>query len=201
MRAPSTVSASELVIFAYAAFSRRYPSLARRRYHRVLRASTGTIASNGTSTQTPTSRVAVTVNITVTNATIVSGTANRTVRDSASTSREVRDSRSPVPARSTVPIGSASALSTNSSRNSASTCSPSANDRYRAQRVSSVCTMMKTAITRITWLTLAAVVPCWTSSTSPPISRGAASPETAARACSPIVMISARGCRRASRRA
>ena len=44
----------------------------------------------------------------MTSAIIVSGSANRTDQPSASTSREVRVSRSPVPALSTVPIGSAS---------------------------------------------------------------------------------------------
>jgi hypothetical protein len=145
--------------------------------------------------------VAATVKSTVTNATMVSGTANRTVRDRASTSREVRDSRSPVPARSTVPMGSARALSTNSSRNSASTCSPSAKDLYRAQRVSSDCTTMKTAMAIMIRLIAPAVVPCWTFSTRVPIRRGATSPDTAATACSPSVVNSSRGWRRASRRA
>ena len=66
--------------------------------------------------------------IVVTIAIIVSGSAKRTDQPSASTSRDVRVSRSPVPARSTVPIGSASDCLTKSSRSSASTFSPNANE-------------------------------------------------------------------------
>ena len=57
-----------------------------------------------------------------------SGSAQRTDQPSCSTSREVRVSRSPEPADSTVPTGSAREFSTKSSRSSASTCSPSTKD-------------------------------------------------------------------------
>ncbi len=62
------------------------------------------------------------------NATTVSGTAKRTVRAIVSTSPVVRDTRSPVPARSTVDSGSASTRCMKVSRSSAKTPSPMTND-------------------------------------------------------------------------
>ena len=76
----------------------------------------------------PTSRrcsAAAKVTTAVTTAIIHSGSAQRTDQPSCSTSRQVRVSRSPEPADSTTPTGSARVLSTKSSRSSASTCSPS----------------------------------------------------------------------------
>ena len=68
----------------------------------------------------------------VTTAIVHSGSAQRTDHPSWSTSRLVRVRRSPEPADSTVPTGSARALLTKSSRSRASTCSPSAWLRNRA---------------------------------------------------------------------
>ena len=86
---------------------------------------TGPASSIGSMSSGLTSTSAPMVMRNVTPAISVSGTACRTVRDNESTSREVRVIRSPAPARSTVDSGSASTWSTNSSRSSASTLSPS----------------------------------------------------------------------------
>ena len=66
----------------------------------------------------------------------VSGMAKRTVRARASTSAVVRDTRSPVPARSTVESGSASTRCMKSSRSSANIFSERTNDARRAKNVS-----------------------------------------------------------------
>ena len=65
-----------------------------------------------------TQTAAATVSTVVTAAISVSGTAKRIVRASASTSAVVRETRSPVPARSTVESGSASTRRMKSSRSS-----------------------------------------------------------------------------------
>ena len=59
-------------------------------------------------------------------ATVISGAAWRTAYDSRSMSVVDRVTRSPVPARSTVPSGRCAEFSRKSSRSSASTVSPSA---------------------------------------------------------------------------
>ena len=79
----------------------------------------------GSSTHHPTLTAATNVTTAVMTAIVHSGSAQRTDQPSWSTSRLVRVSRSPEPADSTTPTGSASALPTKSSRSSASTCSPS----------------------------------------------------------------------------
>ena len=143
-------------------------------------------SGSGSASSGPTSTSAPTVSTPVTIAISVSGTANRTLSDSASTSREVRVSRSPVPARSTVDSGMASTRSTNSSRSSASTCSPSrAEARYgephqhrlRRPRTRRWPSAIRSTVHR--------AVPCWIASTRSPSSRGAARPATAASACRP----------------
>lgn len=87
--------------------------------------SIGTATSAGSATSGPFSSSAPTVNPPTTMATRVSGIAYRADVLSVSTSRDARVTRSPVPARSTVDSGSARTRSTNSSRSSASTRSPS----------------------------------------------------------------------------
>ncbi len=77
----------------------------------------------------------------------VSGTAKRIVRASASTSAVVRETRSPVPARSTVERGSASTRRMKSSRSSAKIRSESTNDVRRANQVRIVCAIRKAAST------------------------------------------------------
>ena len=129
----------------------------------------------------------------------ISGTANRTLCDSASTSREVRVSRSPVPARSTVDSGMASTRSTKSSRSSASTRSPSRAEASMANRTSTACTTTNAGDRqRRSGRPRRSCVPCWIASTRSPSSHGAASPATAASTCRPSATASARGWRRNS---
>ena len=108
-----------------------------------------------------------------------------TVRASESTSAVVRETRSPVPARSTVESGSASTRRMKSSRRRAKIRSARTNDWRRANHVSTVWattnTASKTAI-RSTWRWSC---PRSTSSTRPPSRGGPASPATAASACRP----------------
>ncbi len=145
MRAPSTVSVRVALRAEYDALSRRYPAFARRRYHRSPATSGGRPSRHGSTTHQPTLIAATKVTTAVTTAIVHSGSAQRTDQPSWSTSRLVRVSRSPEPADSTVPTGSASALPTKSSRSRASTCSPSAWLRYRAYLVSTVCRTRKPA--------------------------------------------------------
>ncbi len=198
VRAPSTVSASPSVTWLYAAFSRRYPAEARRRYQRPPAHSTGIANRHGRPSSGPVSSSAPIAKQPVTEAIRISGTANRTLVESAATSREVRVSRSPAPARSTVDSGRASVRRTNSSRSSASTCSPRRAEAKLATRTSTACTRMKPAINRITVSTRVRVVPRWIDSTRSPISRGLTRPATAASACRPSASPSVRGCRRSS---
>ncbi len=71
----------------------------------------GAPASRGSAISGAVKNAATTVRATVSEATSTSGTANRTVRASASTSPVLRVTRSPVPARSTVDSGSESTFS------------------------------------------------------------------------------------------
>ncbi len=71
----------------------------------------GAPPSSGSASSGPVRKAASTVSTTVMDATRTSGTANRTVRDSASTSPVLRVTRSPVPARSTVDSGRDSTFS------------------------------------------------------------------------------------------
>ena len=105
----------------------------------------GTASSTGSATFQPAAKVATVVSTVATVATSTDGTANRTVCDSASTSRVVRVTRSPVPARSTVDSGSATTRSMNCSRSWANTVSPSTNDCRRAKYISTVCTTIAAA--------------------------------------------------------
>ena len=81
---------------------------------------------------------AVMVSTAVTRAISVSGIAKRIVRARASMSAVVRETRSPLPARSTVESGSASTRAMKSSRRRAKTSSESTNEARRANQVSSV---------------------------------------------------------------
>ena len=102
------------------------------RYHRVPTKSSGTPARQGSAATGLTQMAAATVSTVVTAAISVSGTAKRTVRASASTSAVVRETRSPVPARSTVESGRASTRRMKSSRSSANILSRE--DERRAPR-------------------------------------------------------------------
>ena len=82
-----------------------------------------------------TQTAAATTRSAVTHAIDVSGIANRIVRASASTSAVVRETRSPIPARSTVESGSASTRRMKSSRSSANIRSESTKDERRAKKV------------------------------------------------------------------
>jgi hypothetical protein len=154
--------------------------------------------SIGSRTHQPTKTAATIVSTAVSRAIVHSGSAHRTDQPSWSTSREVRVSRSPLPADSTTPTGSASELSTKSSRRSARISSPSTDERNRALRVNSVCTTTAPAMTAASRLTWPTVVPACTSSTIAPTSRGATSPARAAAVCRTRAMTSGRRCRRAS---
>jgi hypothetical protein len=77
----------------------------------------------------------------------VSGTAKRTVRASESTSAVVLETRSPVPARSTVESGSARTRRMKSSRSSAKTFSERRNEARRAKKVRTVWASTKHART------------------------------------------------------
>ncbi len=92
-----------------------------------------------------TQTAAATTRSAVTQAIDVSGIANRIVRASASTSAVVRETRSPIPARSTVESGSASTRRMKSSRSSANIRSESTNEERRAKKVRIVCATRKTA--------------------------------------------------------
>ena len=98
--------------------------MARARYQRRPITSGGTPSRQGSATHQPTEMAAANVSTAVTTAIVHSGSAQRTDQPSWSTSREVRVSRSPEPADSTVPTGSARVFATKSSRSSARTCSP-----------------------------------------------------------------------------
>ena len=148
-------------------------------------------------THQPTLIAATNVTTAVTTAMVHSGSAQRTDQPSWSTSRLVRVSRSPEPADSTTPTGSASALATKSSRSSASTFSPRTWLASRAYRVRTVCRTRKPASARMTLSTYDVVVPVSTASTRSPSSRGAARAATAARTCRDSAVHSSRGLRRA----
>ena len=131
-----------------------------------------------------TQTAAATVSTVVTAAISVSGTAKRIVRASASTSAVVRETRSPVPARSTVESGSASTRRMKSSRSSANICSESTNEARRAKKVRIVCASRQPASRSTSRSTYDRVVPSSTDSTSRPRSAGPARPAVAAAACS-----------------
>ena len=109
-----------------------------------------------------TQTAAATVRTVVTAAISVSGIAKRIVRARESTSAVVRETRSPVPARSTVESGRASTRRMKSSRNSAKICSERTNEARRASHVRTVCASRKAASTRTSLSTYSRVVPCWT---------------------------------------
>ena len=148
----------------------------------------------------PTTTIAPAMKTGVTNAMRISGTAKRTLCDSASTSREVRVSRSPVPARSTVDSGMARTRSTKSSRSSASTRSPSLAEASLANRISTACATTNPAMRQGDPVHRGrgrCRPGC--RSTRRPSSHGRPRPATAARACSPSAMASSRGWRRSRR--
>ena len=83
----------------------------------------------------------------------------------------VRETRSPVPARSTAESGSASTWRMKSSRRSREDLlAESTNEERRANQVSIVWAITNPTSTAITRSTCAAVVPSWTAWTSPPSS-------------------------------
>ena len=141
---------------------------------------------------------ATTVSTVVTAAIIVSGIAKRTVRASESTSAVVRETRSPVPARSTVESGNARTRLMKSSRSRANTCSERTKDARRANHVSTVCASTNPASSATTRSMWDVVVPSSTAWTSSPSRRGPASPATAASPCSPSTTMSGRRCCRKS---
>ena len=109
----------------------------------------GTPTSSGPATQRPTNSAATTVSTAVMSAISHSGSAQRTDQPSCSTSREVRVSRSPVPADSTVPIGQRQGVARRSPR--AARPAPPRRTRTsgtRAARVSSVCATSAAAMTQ-----------------------------------------------------
>ena len=201
MRPPSTVSLTVPARVAYDARSQRYPAGARFRYQRVLKKSSGTPTRAGRAASGLTQIAAATVSTVVIAAISVSGTAKRTVRASESTSAVVRETRSPVPARSTVESGSASTRRMKSSRSSAKTFSESTNEARRANQVRIVSTMRKIASRPMISSTCFVVVPSCTDWTSAPRNAGPARPAVAAAACRPIMPSSGRRLRRPSRRA
>ena len=99
---------------------------------------TGSAAIGLTQIAAPTTRSAVTQAIDV------SGMANLIVRASASTSAVVRETRSPIPARSTVDRGSARTRRMKSSRSSANIRSERTNEARRAKNVRIVWATRKT---------------------------------------------------------
>ena len=131
----------------------------------------------------PVRNAATQVITTVTTATKIDGIPNRATCDNASTSLVVRETRSPVPARSTVDSGSETTRSMNCSRSSAKRSSPIRNDDRRANHVSTVWATTATARPTARRSTVSSA-PCWvTVSTSRPTIRGAASAAAAANAC------------------
>ena len=139
MRPPSTVSPTVPVIVAYAARSQRYPAGARRRYQRIPIRIAGSPTMQESAATGLTTTAATTVSSTVTAEISVSGIAKRTVRASVSTSAVVRETRSPVPARSTTESGSASTWRMKFSRSWAKTVSERTNAARRANQVRTVC--------------------------------------------------------------
>ncbi len=131
---------------------------------------TGSAAIGLTQTAAPTTRSAVT------HAIDVSGIANRIVRASASTSAVVRETRSPIPARSTVESGSARTRRMKSSRSSANICSERTNEARRAKNVRIVCATRKTARITTTRSIWAVSIPVWSPCTSEPRSGGPTRP-------------------------
>ena len=176
---------------------------ARCRYHRVDSTRIGTAASEHSASSGDTRNVATSVSTVVTAATIVSGTANRTVRASASTSLVVAGQQvagaGPLDGRT---AAARSARSRKSSRRSASTCSPSTNDVDRGppgqHRLRD---HERRPAARRPGRRASVVVPSCTDWTRAPSSRGPASPATAASACSTSIRVSVRGCRRDQRSA
>ena len=137
----------------------------------------GSAAIGLTQTAAPTTRSAVT------HAIDVSGIANRIVRASASTSAVVRETRSPIPARSTVESGRASTRRMKSSRSSANIRSERTNEARRAKNVRIVCATRKTARIATTRSISAVSMLVWSPCTSEPRSGGPTRPVAAARAC------------------
>jgi hypothetical protein len=184
VRAPSTVSVMVPLSTAYAADSRMYAGVARRRYHRTMTTMVGTPTNSATDTSGSITRHAATVSVIVTTATITRGTPNRTACCSLLTSLVVRVTRSPVPARSTVDSGNDVTVSRNSSRSSAKTFSPNRMDARCAYRMSPVCVTTAARPTATAVLMYRASVPRVTASTMRPSSSGPARPAIAASVCS-----------------
>ena len=161
----------------------------------------GTPATSARAAGGLTQTAAATVSTVVTAAISVSGIAKRTVRASESTSAVVRETRSPVPARSTLESGSASTVRMKSSRSSAKIRSETTNEVRRANQVSTVWSTMNAASTRAMRSTYARVVPSVTAWTRRPSRAGPTSPAAAASAWRATTPPRAARCRLASRRA
>ena len=126
--------------------------------------------------------------VVVTAPTKIDGMPKRMTCERASTSFVVRETRSPVPARSTVDSGSSTTRPMNCSRSSAKIVSPMTNEARRANHVTTVWTTTAPAIHVASVLTTSSERPWLISSTSSPMTRGATSAATAATACSPTTV-------------
>ena len=151
------------------------------------RASGGTVITSAAATRTA-----------VTSEMVISGIASRTARLSRSISVVVRDTRSPVPARSTTPVGKETALVRKSSRRSASTSSPSTPALSLVERVKTVCTTSAATKMSAALLMTSAVVPLDRLSTRPPRMIGPARPAIEATPLRAITTENSRRCRRSS---
>ncbi len=133
-------------------------------------------------------------------ATASSGTASRTDLSSRSMSVVPRETRSPVPARSSTPVGSATERTRKSSRRSASTRSPSTAPRSRDHQVKADCTASASRYQATATVTVDPAVPVASDSTRVPSTHGPTSPATVATVCSPTTAENAPRWRRASTR-
>ena len=159
----------------------------------------GTPTMQGSAATGLTQTAAPTTSSAVTHAIDVSGMANRIVRASASTSAVVRETRSPIPARSTVESGSARTRRMKSSRSSANIRSERTNEARRAKNVRIVCATRKPARISDDPVDLGRVDPRLDrpgrASRAAAARRGRSRPREACRTRTPI---SARRCRPAS---
>ncbi len=161
----------------------------------------GTTIRLGSASSGLTTISATTVSSTDRAAISMAGTAYRALVPSASTSRDARDSRSPLPASSTTDSGRASTFPTNSSRSRASRPSPSRAPASAPYRISADWAMRASAISPASWSIRAAVVPCWTADTMPPSSRAGIRPAIVAAVYRPSTAASSRRWPRISRAA
>ena len=124
----------------------------------------GTPTRQGSAAIGLTQTAATTTSSAVTQAIDVSGIAKRIVRASASTSAVVRETRSPIPARSTVESGSARTRRMKSSLSSVNMRSERTNEERRAKNVSTVWATRKTERRMTTRSILAVSISVWSPS-------------------------------------